>query len=563
MKIRVIDSIRTKLVLAMAAMSVLAGLVTSMLLIPTSQDNIDETTRNYMKDVARSYGTMLEAEIAAAGIDYALSIENLSTYLAGVKVDNKKSSYVYVVDNTGTMLYHPTPEKIGKPVENAAVKECLAKMSKGEKVGNDVIQYEFKGVEKYAGVFVNENQDYIVIATADYDDIFATVKEQKSMAIVALLAVVVLVGLVGSFLAYRIIKPVNQAAELTDRVANMDFTSDEVTDNLAYRKDEIGRMAKSLNQLRTALIYVVDDIKAKSVQVMDAATALDTDATETATTMEQVERAVNDIAEGATSQADETQRATEHVVEMGNMVEATNEEVQKLLAFAEEMQSYTKQATNTMSELEKVNQKAEENINIIAEQTNTTNAAALKISEATHLITSIAEETNLLALNASIEAARAGEQGKGFGVVASEIQKLAEQTNQSAVQIEEIVLELLRDSEKAVETMYGVKEIMHAQSDYVEQTERAFDQVATGVDRSIEGINRISEKTSMLDDARTSVVDIVQDLTAIAEENAAGTEQTSASATEVSAIVEDISGKSTAMREVAQALEDGMNIFKM
>lgn len=213
--------------------------------------------------------------------------------------------------------------------------------------------------------------------------------------------------------------------------------------------------------------------------------------------------------------------------------------------------------------LEKVNARAEEHIDIIAEQTNTTNEAAMKISEATHLITSIAEETNLLALNASIEAARAGEQGKGFGVVASEIQKLAEQTNESATHIEEIVQELLRDAEKAVETMYGVKEIMHTQSDHVEQTESAFEQVQSGVEQSIEGINRISEHTTRLNDAREKVVGIVQNLTSIAEANAAGTEQTSASATEVGAIMEDISGKSTAMRQAAQELDDGMNIFKL
>jgi methyl-accepting chemotaxis protein len=322
-------------------------------------------------------------------------------------------------------------------------------------------------------------------------------------------------------------------------------------------------MGKALMELRDSLIQVVEDIKSKSAQVLDAAASLDKDASETATTIEQVESAVNDIADGATSQADETQKATEHVITMGNMVKDTNAEVSNLLAFAEEMQECTTQARNILKELEQINQRAGENIDIIAEQTNTTNAAAQKISEATHLITSIAEETNLLALNASIEAARAGEQGKGFGVVATEIQKLAEQTNQSAVKIEEIVDELLADSTKAVETMYEVKEIGRIQSDYVDQTQNAFAQVASGVDQSINGINRISEKTIQLDEARTNVVDIVQNLTAIAEENAAGTEQTSASATEVSSIVEDITGKSSAMKSIAKELEEGMNIFKI
>ena len=319
----------------------------------------------------------------------------------------------------------------------------------------------------------------------------------------------------------------------------------------------------SLDYLTQSLKGVVENIKEKSAQVMDAANVLDSDATETSTTMEQVEQAVNDIAEGATTQAGETQRAEEQVIEMGNMVQETSDEVEKLLAFAQDMHDCTAQASQILKALEQVNARAEENIDIIAEQTNTTNEAAMKISEATHLITSIAEETNLLALNASIEAARAGEQGKGFGVVASEIQKLAEQTNESAAHIEEIVQELLQDAEKAVETMYGVKEIMHTQSDHVEQTQSAFEQVQSGVQESIEGINRISGHTTRLNDARENVVGIVRNLTAIAEANAAGTEQTSASTTEVGAIMEDISGKSTAMRQAAQELDEGMNIFKL
>jgi methyl-accepting chemotaxis protein len=563
MKISFLNSIRSKIVDAMALMALIAGVVTAVILLPTAEKNVDSVTKNYMVDLARSYGEQINGDVQDYGVDIALSTERLTSVLEGAGVTGIDSSYIYLVAADGTMLYHPTAEKIGQPVENAVVTEAVAKIGRGEKVANEVIQYEFKGADKYAGIYVNDDQDFIVVVSADYDDVFANIKSSRNKVIVALVVIIVLVLVVGSFFAYMIIKPINEAAEITRKVADMDFTSDGSLEKLSYRKDETGRMGKALVELRDSLIQVVEDIREKSGQVMEAAASLDTDASETATTMEQVERAVNDIADGATSQADETQKATEHVIQMGNMVKDTNAEVNNLLSFAQEMQECTSQARDILKELEQINQRAGENIDVIAEQTNTTNAAAQKISEATHLITSIAEETNLLALNASIEAARAGEQGKGFGVVATEIQKLAEQTNQSAVKIEEIVDELLADSEKAVETMYEVKEIGRVQSDYVDQTQNAFAQVASGVDQSISGINRISEKTRLLDDARTNVVDIVQNLTAIAEQNAAGTEETSASATEVSAIVEDISGKSGAMKDIARSLDEGMSIFKI
>jgi len=322
-------------------------------------------------------------------------------------------------------------------------------------------------------------------------------------------------------------------------------------------------MSRALSTLREALVNVVSSIKEKSDNVLFASDALTNDAAETATTMEQVENAVNDIAQGASSQAEETQKATENVIMMGTMVQETNEEVNNLRDYADSMRESTEQAKEVLRQLADVNRRAEEYIDIIAGQTNTTNESALKISEATKLITSIAEETNLLSLNASIEAARAGEQGRGFAVVAAEIQKLAEQSNESAREIEAIIQELLLDSEKAVETMYSVKEIMRAQSDHVEQTDNAFTQIIDDVEQSIEGINNIAEKTSQMDDARIVVVDIVQNLTAIAEENAAGTQETSASATEVTAIVDDISDKSKSLRVVAQELEQSMDIFKL
>lgn len=561
-KIKFVHSLRLKMILAMAFFAFVTGGIACALFISSTKKEIGSVTRGYMRDLAKSYGTMLNNEMETEG-DSVLSSEHLGGILAGIQVEGVESSYIYVVSADGTMLYHPTKEKIGKPVENAAVKQTVAKIEKNEKVENEVIKYTFKGAEKYAGVYVNDAQDFIVVVTADYDDVFASVKNVKKKIVYIVLVELFIVATIGSLFAHILIKPMNEVSDLTKKVGDMDLTDSELQTRLANRKDEIGHMGRSLDYLTQSLKGVVANIKTKSAQVMDAANVLDSDASETSTTMEQVEQAVNDIAEGATTQAGETQRAEEQVVEMGNMVQETNDEVEKLLAFAQDMHECTAQASQILKALEQVNARAEENIDIIAEQTNTTNEAAMKISEATHLITSIAEETNLLALNASIEAARAGEQGKGFGVVASEIQKLAEQTNESAAHIEEIVQELLQDAEKAVETMYGVKEIMHTQSDHVEQTQSAFEQVQSGVQESIEGINRISGHTTRLNDARENVVGIVRNLTAIAEANAAGTEQTSASTTEVGAIMEDISGKSTAMRQAAQELDEGMNIFKL
>jgi methyl-accepting chemotaxis protein len=279
-------------------------------------------------------------------------------------------------------------------------------------------------------------------------------------------------------------------------------------------------------------------------------------------TTAQVDRSVCEIAEGASSQAGETQSASENVITIGNMIEETNNEVNNLSNTASSMKASHQTALNILQELGRTNEQTKSSIAEIEAQTKTTNLSAGKIREATSFITAIAEETNLLSLNASIEAARAGEAGRGFAVVASQIQKLAEQSNDSAKQIENIVDELIRDSDRAVQTMDSVKDIIQRQSEDVDRTKAAFGEVSDGIDDSIGGINSIADKVAQMDTARVSVVDTVSNLSAIAEENAASTEESSATVSTITGIANEIEDSSSDLRKIAETLEQKMDAFK-
>ena len=338
-------------------------------------------------------------------------------------------------------------------------------------------------------------------------------------------------------------------------MAGMDFTPTPGAEKLVKRKDETGVMSRSVANLRKELVTMVEEIQSKSNDLFSASERLDRDASDTAKTVEQVGNAVGDIASGATNQAQETQNATEHVIDMGNMIEATNKEAEILENNSQSMKNSSDHAMAILNELMAVNE--------IYEQTNITNASAQKIKDATSLIASIAEETNLLSLNASIEAARAGEQGRGFAVVASQIQKLAEQSNESASQIDDITSALIKDSTRAVETMQQVRNIMDEQSDKMTQTDQMFHQVNNGVANALESVVHITGKTENLDDSREKVVDVVQNLSAIAEENAASSEETSASVAEVTNIVQDISENAAQLKEIAYGLDQSVKKIRL
>ena len=375
-------------------------------------------------------------------------------------------------------------------------------------------------------------------------------------------AVCILCGIVSFIIAGGTVSAIKQSIDVVGEISsgNLAVSVDEKT---ASRSDEVGELCKYVEELRTRLAEIIGKLKEESGHLYSSSNRLYSTSQNANDAVGQVERAVHEIADGATSQADETQKATENVILMGNMVEETSAQVEELQKNAIEMQKSSEQASAILSELAAVNQETVDAIEVISQQTNTTNESALKIRDATNLITEIADETNLLSLNASIEAARAGEQGRGFAVVAAQISKLAEQSNESARKIEEIITSLIADSTKSVETMNHVRDIMERQNENVQKTDEAFQIVKDGIDRSMDGVKYIADKTTQLDKARVNVVDVVQNLTAIAEENAAGTEETSASATEFGNMIGDIENETQGLKNAANTIEESVGIFKL
>ena len=380
------------------------------------------------------------------------------------------------------------------------------------------------------------------------------------MTIVIVSAIVTIVLLL--FVTSKLVKALHKGTTALEQVSQGQLDV-ELEQKLLKRKDEIGNISRAIMKLRTELATTIGVIKSQSEELNLAAAYLHDRMESTSHTLADVERTVGEVAQGANSQAEETQNATDHVIHMGDMVEETARETEEMNQSAQKMHQLGQEAFETLHELHRINEEAKESIGIIYEQTNTTNQSAQKIKEATGLITSIAEETNLLSLNASIEAARAGEQGRGFAVVASQIQKLAEQSNQSAQQIEAIISNLIEDSDKSVATMDIVKDIMDRQSENMVRTDNRFSEVLKGIEASIEAISRITEKTEDMDGSRSSVVDTVQNLTAIAEENAASTQETSASIVEIANAVADISTRAEQLKEIADKMDESMAVFKL
>ncbi len=374
--------------------------------------------------------------------------------------------------------------------------------------------------------------------------------------------IVVVFSLLGIVIVSQIVKKIHGSIKVIEEVSEGNLTV-TVAETDLHARDEVGDVLRSVHKLQTKLSSIVGDINLICEKVNDATNSLNEQAELSATHLSQIDIAVDEIAQGATTQAQETQETTENVIVMGDMIEKNNIQIENLNTITEDMNKTGENAIGTLKELEEINVNSKDAMEVIYNQTNTTNESAMKIQEAINLITDIAEETNLLSLNASIEAARAGEQGRGFAVVAGQIQKLAEQSNESARKIEEIVSSLLSDSDKAVATMNEVRKIMGEQSEKVDKTSEMFRQLKAGVDQSVTSVNVIADSTKEIDKTRVSVVDSAQSLTSIAQENAASTEQTSAAVSELSEIVQEISRDAKNLEEIAQRLHSEFQFFKV
>lgn len=171
-KVGFFSKISFKVVIIIALAGALTATLTMLMTVPRSIQQVEEMTQNEMESLTKAYCVDLNDKLTEKNV---LSYDGYSIILKDVKVSGLDSSYAYLVDKEGVMRFHPTEEKVGKPVENAVVKDVVARMKKGETMTNDFVAYEFKGAMKYAAYEVLRDQSILVI-TADEDDALAVSK---------------------------------------------------------------------------------------------------------------------------------------------------------------------------------------------------------------------------------------------------------------------------------------------------------------------------------------------------------------------------------------------------
>ena len=332
---------------------------------------------------------------------------------------------------------------------------------------------------------------------------------------------------------------------------------------VAKRTDEIGDLSRAITATAETLKGTVGRILEAADTLIASSNNIQDMTSTTSIAADEISHAVEDISKGAISQAEQIDTANSQINNMGEQIEGIVGGVSALNETSIVMKNAGDDSNRIIGILSDSNDKTNEAIAKIARQVQLTDESASKIQDAVLLITSIAEETNLLSLNASIEAARAGEAGRGFAVVASEIQKLAEESSDSAKTIEDVVNNLLSESKTTVEAMKEVEVIIEEQQEKLEETKEKFRDVNDGIASSSVETNNISDRTEECNESRNRVVDVVNSLVAIAQQNSASTEQTTASMEELNATINLVSNQADDLLNLAHALQKELGYFKM
>lgn len=547
----------TKIIVMVILAVIVSNVICMVFILESSKKQITDSVKHTMVDVINTTSKIMENEISNSGVD-DLDYDGYANNLSDVKLEGMDSAYMYVVQNDGTMLYHPTKEKVGQPVENAVIKGVVQQLQDGKKPGTAVVEYDFNGTTKYSAYTILNNENILVL-TADESEALAGITTVTGVA-VGISAIVVLLAIIICFiLGRRLMRPLVKVSTIIEEIANGDINAD--FGMVKETNDEIGLIIEKMKELTQSLGNIVGKIRNSSDTMSANSYELNDTSSQTLAANNEISKAVEDVAEGSTGMAASISKINENLLEMSNETKDINESVNEIRNQTVAVQDSSKIMNDKIKSMQNSSQKMDEGISAISKRIETVNTTVDKVSNIVSVIEEISSETNLLSLNASIEAARAGDAGKGFAVVAQEIRVLSDNTNTELENIKQIISSLVEECRYCVQASGTIVEDNAKQKEEIKAVLDEFSALDEQIQKTAEKADEIEELVTAMIELNDDITKSSNSLTDVSAANAAATEEMNANIEELNAMMNGVSEMAGNMNDESDGLKEALSFF--
>lgn len=546
-----------KIIVMVILAVIVSNVICMVFILESSKKQITDSVKHTMVDVVNTTSKIMENEISNSGVD-DLDYDGYANNLSDVKLEGMDSAYMYVVQNDGTMLYHPTKEKVGQPVENAVIKGVVQQLQDGKKPGTAVVEYDFNGTTKYSAYTILNNENILVL-TADESEALAGITTVTGVA-VGISAIVVLLAIIICFiLGRRLMRPLVKVSTIIEEIANGDINAD--FGMVKETNDEIGLIIEKMKELTQSLGNIVGKIRNSSDTMSSNSYELNDTSSQTLAANNEISKAVEDVAEGSTGMAASISKINENLLEMSNETKDINESVNEIRNQTTAVQDSSKIMNDKIKSMQDSSHKMDEGISAISKRIETVNTTVDKVSNIVSVIEEISSETNLLSLNASIEAARAGDAGKGFAVVAQEIRVLSDNTNTELENIKQIISSLVEECRYCVQASGTIVEDNAKQKEEIKAVLDEFGSLDEQIQKTAEKADEIEELVTAMIELNDDITKSSNSLTDVSAANAAATEEMNANIEELNAMMNGVSEMAGNMNDESDGLKEALSFF--
>jgi len=399
---------------------------------------------------------------------------------------------------------------------------------------------------------VGENVDEIAIVqqTASYFSFWG-------LAIIFVIAIIILV-----FFNHKMLKPLNLFTKKLQVISTGDFTID-LDQKMLDRPDEIGGLAKSVNELKVHISDLLITVKRASDSVASSSSSLAEVSEQSSYAMGEIAEAMSAIADTSQEQTNEAGLVVGKTNDLGQQIQQSDEHIQEVQAYSMSTNEMSRKGIEIIDDLNEKTLKSNESADEISSMTNDIHQSASDAEQITVIIEAISAQTNLLALNASIEAARAGEAGRGFAVVAEEIRKLSEETSSATDNIRGLISEIQNKSSQAVDKMADIKAIFDDQNVSIEHTSDIFKETSLALVKLNDLIEEVRKISSNINNNKDEIVESIEEISKSIEVNSSSVQQASASTEEQMAGIQELSMTAQISKELSDELLESIDKFKV